>query len=300
MPYKAMVYHVMIASPSDVAESDVIREVILEWNVIHSHDKGIVLLPIAWTTHAAPSTSGPAQSVVNEQVLANADLLIAAFSARLGSPTATAPSGTAEEIRRHRDAGKPAMIYFSKADVPRADIDPQQLAALEAFESEIKKDALVDDYSSSSALRTKLTRQLALTVLGKFKGPEPDGTGDNPSRDATLQAIGNVTRLLQEKAASGNGPRSDAILSAVENVTRLIQAQEATSTLGRQSGITEGLSPEAKRLLKAVAMAPRSGVTRFHFRGGLEVQAGGINFVTRGDARSEARWEAALEELEQT
>lgn len=47
MPYSANVYRVMIASPSDVAkERQIIREVIHEWNSVHSEDRGIVLMPL--------------------------------------------------------------------------------------------------------------------------------------------------------------------------------------------------------------------------------------------------------------
>ncbi len=113
MSYEATVYNVMIASPSDVvAECGVIRETLSKWNSVHSADKGIVVLPIDWKTHASPAVGDRPQEIINRQVLADADLLVAVFWTRIGSPTGKAPSGTIEEIREHIAAGKPVMLYF--------------------------------------------------------------------------------------------------------------------------------------------------------------------------------------------
>ena len=47
MPYNARVLRVMIASPGDVAaERRTVRDVVTEWNHIHSEDRGLVLMPI--------------------------------------------------------------------------------------------------------------------------------------------------------------------------------------------------------------------------------------------------------------
>lgn len=53
--YTANVYNVMLASPSDVDEErQVARDIIWEWNYLHSQDKRIVLLPLGWETHSSP------------------------------------------------------------------------------------------------------------------------------------------------------------------------------------------------------------------------------------------------------
>lgn len=47
MSYSAEVFNVMIASPGDVdVERGIVREVLAEWNAIHSANQKIVLLPI--------------------------------------------------------------------------------------------------------------------------------------------------------------------------------------------------------------------------------------------------------------
>jgi len=59
----------------------------------------------------------PAQEFINEQVLEKADLLIAIFWTRIGTPTSEHASGTVEEIEKHIDSEKTTMIYFSSQPV---------------------------------------------------------------------------------------------------------------------------------------------------------------------------------------
>ena len=88
MPYEAIVYNVMIASPSDVEEERrTISDVIIKWNYTHSMNSGKVLIPLRWETHSAPLLGSRTQEIVNEMVLKHADVLVGIFKDRLGSPT---------------------------------------------------------------------------------------------------------------------------------------------------------------------------------------------------------------------
>jgi hypothetical protein len=59
------------------------------------------------------------------------------------------------------------------------------------------------------------------------------------------------------------------------------------------------LSDEARKLLIAVADDPKGILLRIRTRDGWAVQTNDRNFNADGDARSEARWERAIEELEE-
>jgi hypothetical protein len=134
MAYDATVVDVMIASPSDVTtERRVIREVLDEWNIVNARERKLVVLPVSWESHAAPLMGDRPQAIINRQVLEHADLLIAVFWTRLGSPTGKADSGTVEEIEEHIAAGKPAMIYFSDQPVHPSSVDAAQYEALLKF-----------------------------------------------------------------------------------------------------------------------------------------------------------------------
>ncbi|MCK5270370.1 MAG: hypothetical protein KAJ46_06280 [Sedimentisphaerales bacterium] len=149
MPYSANVYKVMIASPGDVAkERQLAKEVIQEWNDLHSEQTNIMLLPILWETHSSPEMGDRPQAIINKQILKDADLLIGIFWTRIGTPTSKAESGTVEEIKEHIDADKPAMIYFSKQPVLPDSIDQKQYAKLKKFKESIKGTGLYNDYDT--------------------------------------------------------------------------------------------------------------------------------------------------------
>lgn len=181
MPYKATVYNVMIASPGDVArERAIAREVTLEWNAINSTYRKIVLLPIGWDTHSAPSMSDTAQAVINSQVLEQCDLLIAIFWTRLGTPTGEFASGTVEEIERHISTDKPAMIYFSNAPVVPDSIDQVQYAAMVEFRESLKTRGLVSFFDDSSTFRSDLFRHLSQTIIRDLAGEIDDVNAPSP------------------------------------------------------------------------------------------------------------------------
>ena len=65
-----------------------------------------------------------------------------------------------------------------------------------------------------------------------------------------------------------------------------------------QPPATPAMCDEAKELLEASASDPSGRLMRIRHLGGLIVQASGRNFSKEGDARSEARWEGVIRELE--
>ena len=165
MSYPAMVFRVMIATPSDVqAERGIIRDAIHEWNIMHSTTARVVLLPIGWETHSVPTIGERPQEALNEQMVRDCDLLVAVFWTRLGTDTGKAESGTVEEINEHVNAGKPAMLYFSNTPVMPSSIDQAQYAALTAFKNSYKGKSLFHEYGSHEQFRTDFTRQLVMKV----------------------------------------------------------------------------------------------------------------------------------------
>jgi len=127
MPFQATVVRVLIASPSDIKEErNIIREAVHSWNSVNAETRQIVLLPVGWDRESSPQMGGTAQEIINRQIADPADLLIAVFGIRLGTPTSKYPSGTVEEIERHVKAKKIAMVYFAKTLICADDLDPKQ------------------------------------------------------------------------------------------------------------------------------------------------------------------------------
>lgn len=165
MSYLANTFNVMIASPGDVgSERAIVRDVIYEWNAVHSNARRIVLLPVGWETHSSPEMGSPAQKIINRQVLNKCDLLVGVFWTRIGTPTEKHLSGTVEEIEEHISAGKPAMLYFSSQPVAMDTADLDQVKKLKEFKQSCQGRGLYEGYDSLGEFKEKFYRHLQLKV----------------------------------------------------------------------------------------------------------------------------------------
>jgi hypothetical protein len=203
--YIAETYNVMIASPGDVAsERAIIRDVVYEWNAVHSSSRKIVLLPIGWETHASPEMGATAQTIINKQILDKCDLLVGVFWTRIGTATDNYASGTVEEIERHIDTGKPTMLYFSSQPVAMDTVDLDQVAKLKRFKDSCSSRGLYDSYDSHADFKIKFYRQLQLKLnehplflsdLGEL--------GGSPIEESKIRipAMSAETRIMLKEAS---------------------------------------------------------------------------------------------------
>lgn len=94
MSQAVTLYNVFIASPSDVAWARAqIRQTVHAWNEIHAKHSAAVILPVGWESSSAPNMGKPAQELINEKLLSDADILVGVFWTKLGTPTAEALTG---------------------------------------------------------------------------------------------------------------------------------------------------------------------------------------------------------------
>ncbi len=219
MAYNATVCKVMIASPGDVQEErNTAREVIWNWNYLHSERTGIVLIPVGWDTHSAPAMGDRPQTIINKKVLEGCDLLIGIFWTRLGTPTGQEDSGTVEEITEHHRNGKPVMLYFSEAHVRLKSVELRQYERLQVFKKQCEAEGLIASYSDVGQFKDMLTIHLIRMVdddeyFKKFRNGSADSAiletvGDavpeqrlsNEARDLLLEAVedphGSVLRVM--------------------------------------------------------------------------------------------------------
>ena len=209
MSYEAEVFNVMIASPGDVkAERAQVREVIHEWNAVHSKSRKIVLLPIGWETHSAPEMGSGPQEIINRQILEKCDLLIGVFWTRVGTATTQYASGTVEEIEKHVDGGRPAMLYFSNQPAALDTVDHEQYKLLTEFKKTCRQRSLYEGYEDLSDFRNKFARQLQITINENdiFKVEGALGGKELSSGHSTLPNLSYEARsLLKEASKDSHG-----------------------------------------------------------------------------------------------
>lgn len=190
MSFPAQVFRILIASPSDVSEErEIAVKTIQEWNDANASERQIVLLPLRWETHSAPSYGKRPQEVINTQVVDHCDLLVGVFWTRVGSPTGASDSGTIEEIERVANAGKPVMLYFSNAKHDPDALDLEQLAKLREFKAKTFPKALIEHYSGAIEFKDKLAKQIDIqlrTILAARNESQPGVGFENPATGIEL------------------------------------------------------------------------------------------------------------------
>lgn len=169
-------------------------------------------MPVGWDTHSAPAMGDRPQGIINKQVLQGADLLIAIFWTRLGTPSGEADSGTVEEIEKHLAAGKPAMLYFSLAPVRPDSVDDEQYTALTKFREQCKKKGLIGTYDDPAEFARVLQAHLVRTVnddpyfqrLRRESGSEAI-KAENPEASLKLALSEEARELLLEAVQDPHG-----------------------------------------------------------------------------------------------
>lgn len=175
--YQANVYKIMIGSPSDIKEEiSIAREVLNNWNNLNSEKNRMVLLPIHWSISSYPAMGKHPQKLLNEQLVEKSDLMICIFGTRLGSPTDTEISGTVEEIKEHRKAGKDVMVFFKNSIDDISSVDLQQLQKIKDFKESIKNDVLWQEFSDVKDFEHKLSENLQLYINDNWSNGATDDT----------------------------------------------------------------------------------------------------------------------------
>lgn len=215
MPFNARVIQVLIASPGDVQdERRIVADVIHEWNSVNARERGVVLMPLRWETDTRPDFGLAPQAAINRQIVDQADMVIGVFWTRLGTPTEVAASGTAEELDRVGEAGKPVMLYFSRSPVDPELLDLDEYARLASFRKRTYPRGLVEKYRSPQEFRVTLSRQLAMQVRDIIQETAPVSQEVGFSQTPQLRLI-----VLQPDGAevAGSALRATRIICTNED-----------------------------------------------------------------------------------
>ena len=161
--FQAKCYNVMIVSPSDVSEErEIAKDVLYRWNELNSRFHGIVFSVLGYDINAHADSGIHPQESLNHQLLEQADLIIAIFWTKLGTPTTEYSSGSVEEISKHIEQGKKALIYFSNKTVDPRNIDSEQYKNLQNYKKSIQGRAFYKEFSSEDEFKELLNDEIQL------------------------------------------------------------------------------------------------------------------------------------------
>jgi hypothetical protein len=180
MPRSAQVFNVLVAGPRDTADEVTAVRRTIDGFTAEIDGTHVITRSLHWSTDTSPELGADAQSIIDEQMVSEADILVGIFKDRLGWPTPRAASGTAEEIDVVHHAGKPVHVYLSSQPIPR-DHDREQFAALDGFKADIQKLGLVGQYSSIHDLTDQVRRALERDVRNFMQRASKRSTAPLPA-----------------------------------------------------------------------------------------------------------------------
>lgn len=184
-----------LCGPTDVAkEMALASEAINDWNCQHGEQRGFWVKHQHWSTDSYPNAQETGQGAINKQLIDSTDILVAIFWSRIGTPTATAESGTVEEIQRAIAGGKRVMVYFSDLVPLPAGASIEQVKRLSAFREQLRTHRSCWTFQSRNRFRDNFANHLAL-VLNDFPLGRKGRTRRKPSETAVRQSArgtGNI------------------------------------------------------------------------------------------------------------
>ena len=191
---KIKTFNVVLCGPGDVArEIGIAREVITEWNQRNWEGLNCGLNDQHWDTDVAPSMDTRGQAIINRDMIDSADLIVAIFWRRIGTPTGLHDSGTVEEITRAQARDIPVMLYFSDIEDTRPIQDSDQWDMLQAFRAKALVAGLPRTFRSRDDFRKRLGDHLHMKILELLaRKPKSKAKKPKPSIQQTATGTANV------------------------------------------------------------------------------------------------------------
>ena len=189
---------VILIAPDDVeTELEAIRTVVEQANQLRRRER---LTLWNWRTDSTPGMhlDGP-QGLTDKQMrISEADLVIAVFWSRLGTPVKEEESGTAHELqlawKSWKATQKPTVwIYFCTRAVPQSAYeDPDQFPKLRSFRNSLPKEQVFSKFESVEELQRDFTKHLGIWL--NENDPEP---AEEPAILKGILAPPDAARMVQ-------------------------------------------------------------------------------------------------------
>lgn len=272
MAYTGKIARVLVSAPGDLGTDD-LRTIVATstaWTRREGETHGVAFVPMHWSADTAAEFGIRPQESINQQLVDRADVVIALFWTRLGTPTGEADSGTVEELTRAAEAGKYVAVLRCRRPVLPSAIDTEQLDALDAFFDQHRGSGLIKDYVDDRSLEGKVTNIL-MVAAGRVQA---DGTGaaaDAPAR-RPAEVWATAERTVEQRHDSKGRLKNDTKHFLVVENTGDLPAHDVDVSVSAPVGheppeilepqIIEVLPPRAPMSFRALLEMGTTGSVR--------------------------------------
>lgn len=221
------VLKVFVASPDDVTEErNALAKLLADINDVLAYltpEKGLSLELVRYETHSYPDIGAP-QEVIDREIPVDYDIFIGIMWKRIGTPTATAPSGTIEEFNRACERRKQGslpriMFYFCDQPIPvPTATELEQLAEAVKFRTQLASQGLTASYPSHAEFGDHVRGGLLRAIRDILSETVPSPTSptlapvsptvDVASREAALQLAKDYDKIRMMMPAGDERTRT--------------------------------------------------------------------------------------------
>jgi hypothetical protein len=232
-----------VSCPGDVkSELGSIRLIVEELNKILGSNHNFKMELVDWNMDTYTDISSEAQSVINEQLNDEYDILIGIIGLRAGTPTKQYDSGTIEEINISIDNKKKQLIFF-KSEPPQNiyELDIDQFQKVKKFKEELKeKGLLYKDYSNIQGFESLFRTNLSNLIMSKFikKDKSKNSSIIKSIKSESIDDIQDVEHLIQSIEANSSNDfdidifelnefsesNSNTFLNSLKSLTNIINS----------------------------------------------------------------------------
>jgi hypothetical protein len=261
MPRAVTEFRIIVASPSDAynarkAAFDVIAELNKSFEI-----RNVSLRGLGWE-EVTPGVAAHPQVLINEQILKEYDILIAIFGTKLGSPTASAASGTVEEIETaianvNSPMGKyRVQVYFRDRIDSTANLSGEEFKKLLDYRDQLgTRGVLYRLFKDEQDLGQEIRLNLQRSILEFLQG-----NNVAPTRNASTSADAMAPAPIAGEATEPTPTTEElGLLDHAERAEDAIQA--ATSSLNRIADLIKEIGDETDKQVAIIEKVTAPGTS---------------------------------------
>ncbi|MCZ9962026.1 hypothetical protein OFQ54_09375 [Brachyspira hyodysenteriae] len=186
--HNVTVYSLLISCPSDIEnEINIIKNAIQNFNKTLGDAKNIKIETLYWKDDVVPQMGEDGQSIINNQIVKEADAIIAIFGEKLGSPTPRYESGTIEEIEEMLKAKKQVFLYFSNKPIDRRIRDSEEFYKIEKFKEKYGSKGIYAEYKDDDDFKEKVN----MYIFKYFANMDKYNNITSNSKKITIKSYNN-------------------------------------------------------------------------------------------------------------